>query len=106
MAHPLLVKAADVASDGGSDVLILRGVTGRLLSKSRQPSKVPLASKTSTDPGVLFRRSGFAPDDAAFDESVPTNQAATDPEERSAPKAGGELAPILPEEAPAENRLA
>jgi len=48
MAHPLLVKAADsgtVASDGGSGVLILRGVTGRLLSKSGQPNKVPLASK-------------------------------------------------------------
>src|ERR1700758_2117695 len=44
MAHPLLVKAADsgtVASDGGSGVLILRGVTGRLLSKSGQPNKVP-----------------------------------------------------------------
>jgi hypothetical protein len=53
MAHPLLVKAADsgtVASDGGSGVLILRGATGRLLSKSAQPNKVPLASKTSKRP--------------------------------------------------------
>ena len=31
-------------------------------------------------------RSGFPPDDAAFDESVPTKHAATDSEERSAPK--------------------
>jgi hypothetical protein len=45
------VKAADsrtVASDGGSGVLILRDATGRLLSKSAQPNKVPLASNTST----------------------------------------------------------
>ena len=44
----LLVKAADsgtVASDGGSGVLILRGVSGRLLRKSGQPNKVPLAAK-------------------------------------------------------------
>jgi hypothetical protein len=90
MAHPLLVKAADsrtVASDGGSGVLILRGATGRLLSKSAQPNKVPLALKTSTDSAdCLFRRSGFSPDDAAFAEPVPTKHAATDSEERSAPK--------------------
>jgi hypothetical protein len=34
-----------VASDGGSGVLILRGVSGRLLRKSGQPNKVPLAAK-------------------------------------------------------------
>jgi len=57
MAHPLLVKAADsgtVASDGGSGVLILRGVTGRLFSKSAQPNKVPLASKTSQAPELFL----------------------------------------------------
>ena len=63
MAHPLLVKAADsgtVASDGGSGVLIMRGVTGRLLRKSGQPNKVPPASKTSTDSaGACFAVPSF-----------------------------------------------
>jgi hypothetical protein len=40
--------------------LILRGVTGRLLRKSGQPNKVPLASKTSTDSaGACFAVPGF-----------------------------------------------
>ena len=82
-----------MASDGGSGVLILRGVTGRLLSKSPQPNKVPLALKTSTDlAGCLFRRSGFSPDDAAFDEPVPTYHDAADSEE-SPPQAGREGGP-------------
>ena len=76
-----------MASDGGWGVLVLRDATGRLFSKSAQPNKVPLASKTSTDSAdCLFRRSGFSPDDEAFDEPVPTKHAATDSEERSAPK--------------------
>ena len=41
-----------MASDAGSGVLILRGVTGRLLRKSGQPNKVPLVSKTFTDSAV------------------------------------------------------
>jgi hypothetical protein len=32
----------------------LRGVTGRLLSKSGQPNKVPLASKTSQAPELFL----------------------------------------------------
>ena len=84
-----------MASDGGSGVLILRGVTGRLLSKSAQPNKVPLASKTSTGDRCLFRRFGFPPDDAAFDQSVPTKHAATDSEERSAPKREAENAALV-----------
>jgi hypothetical protein len=82
------VKAADigtVASDGGSGVLILRGVTGRLFSKSAQPNKVPLASKTSTDSAGTLYRGGLPRDDAPLDESAPTKHAATDLEERSAP---------------------
>ena len=79
-----------MASDGGSGVLILRGVTGRLLRKSAQPNKVPLASKTSTDSAVPVSRSGFPPDDAAFDESGPTKHAATDLEE-GPPQAEAEI---------------
>ena len=49
-----------VASDAGSGVLILRGVTGRLLRKSGQPNKVPVASKTFTDSAVAsFAVPGF-----------------------------------------------
>jgi hypothetical protein len=63
MAHTLLANAADnrtAASDGGSGVLIVRGVIGRLLRKSGQPNKVPLASKTSTDSAdVCFAVPGF-----------------------------------------------
>ena len=36
-------------------------------------------------------RSGFPPDDAAFDESGPTKHDATDSEERSAPKREAEI---------------
>src|SRR6478672_1041816 len=68
MAHPLLVKAADsgtVASDGGSGVLILRGVSGRLLRKSGQPNKVPLAAKDFTDSADACSQFRVGTDDAA-----------------------------------------
>jgi len=63
MAHPLLVKAADsgtVASDGGSGVLIMRGVTGRLLSKSGQPNKVPLLPRLPKRQSCQDRQAGEA----------------------------------------------
>jgi hypothetical protein len=43
----------------------------------------------------LFRHSGFPPDDAAFDESVPTKHGVTDSEKRSAPKPEMEKAALV-----------
>ena len=94
-----------MASDGGSGVLILRGATGRLLSKSAQPNKVPLASKTSTDSAdACFAVPGFhltmRPSTNPF--LLSTLQPIS--EERSAPKRRRAGA-VLSEEAPAEDRV-
>ena len=97
-----------MATDFISGMLILRMITKRLIRKSSRANNVPLALKIS-----MVRLVPRPPELRARDpmprpstKSVPTKAPRSRFNQKVGPQAGSELAPILSEEAPAENRLA